>query len=319
MLSFLGSTGIKPPRQSRDMNAINGSDAETFAASMLVTACLGEVRWGSREEDGKKIDLMLSSNHPWVTDDRLTLLVQVKSGATYGEISEKGFKLKTAAISAAKRTSHSICVVWVDRDTAKSYWAYIHPDTLVANGNYGDHHTIDPATLYDLARCHAKPFNRNFGGSGIIVRERLGDFKLRRANALKKYRTLKETISPVLGKIEFTRYGWRHMFRSGRLSQHKQSTINIIPYLHHILQQHPSYHALTDCKRWEADGYLYRSTEHLLRFSKIYTKKHGEAQKRGEVIIKVTEEIRFPKNWRDDAMLSQKVNRRVILKSAYSK
>jgi hypothetical protein len=319
MLSLLSSKAIKKPDQGRSSNSLNGSDAETLAATSLVKACLGEIRWGSREEDGSKIDLLLSYSHPWLKGERVILLVQVKSGSTYGETTGKGFKLKTSALAAAKRTSHSICIIWIDRDTSKEYWAYIHPNTLYSPREYGEQHKVNPATLYDLTRCATHPSNRNIGGRGVIIRQRSGNFRDRRKTVNDGYRNQKTAISPVMGTIEFTRYGWRHMFRSNRSAKYKQSSIEVIPYLPNILKHHPSAHAITDIKTWEAHDYIYRSSEHLLKFSEAQFKENSAQPQKAEVIIKLMEEIRYPKNWRTEAMLSQKISRRVVLKSAYCK
>ena len=67
---------------SRKNNHDNGNEAEFLSASSLISAFGAEIRWGSRNEDGSKIDLFISFNHPW-KEDRIILLVQIKSGNGY--------------------------------------------------------------------------------------------------------------------------------------------------------------------------------------------------------------------------------------------
>jgi hypothetical protein len=80
MGSLLKSKKILPPDQSKSSNSLNGSDAETLAASLMVTACRGEVCWGSIEEDNSKIDLILSLERPWYPKERMLVFVCSCSG-----------------------------------------------------------------------------------------------------------------------------------------------------------------------------------------------------------------------------------------------
>ncbi|MBO6701108.1 MAG: hypothetical protein JJ921_02130 [Pseudomonadales bacterium] len=318
--SLLKSRPILPPNQTRAFNHLNGSDAESLAASRLVTACRGEICWGSREEDNRKIDLILSCDHPWYPGERLLILSQVKSGDTFGMRNELGFKLKGAALRAAKRTSHSVCMVWVDRSTGESFWAYVHPDTKLTPRDYGLHHKITPATVFDLARCMSRNISNMKGGRGIVVRSRTGNVTERRKTVRSTYRSLASVFSPTLGKIELTRLGWRHMLRSGRSQANKKASLELIPYLPKLVAQTPTTNAVTNIKEWKSDDYTYRVTEHLLRYSEVsYSEKNQTGTKNIEVILKVLEEIRYPTDWQNDAMLSQRVERRLVLKSAYHK
>ena len=320
MRSLLKSKKIKAPDQSRSSNSLNGSDAETLAASLIVIACRGEVCWGSREEDNSKIDLILSSEHPWHPKERMLVLIQVKSGETYGTKTSQGFILKKAAIKAAKRTSHSICIIWICRDSNQAFWSYIHPNSLVSSREYSFYHQVSPATLYDLARCMSKNTTNAYGGNGVIIRQREGNLINRRRLVYIDYKNKDEIFSPALGTIELTRLGWRHMFRANRSAAYKQTSLDLIPYLERIISQSPTDHAITSYSEWERNGFVYRSTEHLLKYDKVmYSAKQRSERQPTSVVIKTIEEIRYPKNWQANAMLSQIVDRRVVLKSAYYK
>lgn len=320
MRSLLKSKKIVAPDQSVRSNAKNGSDAETLAASLMVSACRGEVCWGSREEDNSKIDLILSTEHPWYSKERMLVLIQVKSGATYGRKIPQGFYLESAAIKAAIRTSHAICVVWVCRETNEAFWSYVHPESRVSSRAYGLYHRVSPATLYDLARCMSKTTTNEIGGTGIIIRRKEGNLSNRRKLVFSGYKNLEKIFSPTLGYIECTRLGWRHMFRANRSANYKQMSLDLIPYLEKIVSQAPTDHAITSNEEWKNKNFIYRSTEHLLKYEKVMcsTKKKTGIQP-VTAIIKVIEEIRYPKSWQKSAMLSQHIDRRVVLKSAYYK
>lgn len=318
--SLLLSSQYIFPLQDRAHNAINGSDSESYAMAKFLLACRGEGFWGSREEDSSKIDLIFSFEHPWFKGERSLVLTQVKSGASYGRMYDKGFELKARAKKSAIRTSHSVCVVWVDRDCNKLFWAYIHPETSVRNQRYGAHHEVCPATVFDLARCMSGVNTGTRGARGLIIRKRSSGVTDRRKKVKEAYKSFSTVNSPVLGTIHLTRLGWRHMFRSGRREENKASSLNIIPYLNILLTRSPSDHVITESSRFSNRGFSYQIREHLLKYEglALSTKNNG-SEKDLVAYIRLIEEIKYPDNWEEKAMLSQQVARRVVLKSAYYK
>lgn len=320
MTSLLKSSTPHKPKQGRAQNAINGSDAESFALARIVLACRGEGHWGSREEDNSKIDLILSSEHPWSKGERMLLLCQVKSGKSFGERLGEGFLLKAAAKKAAKRTTHNICVVWVDRDDDEIFWADLNPQSNLDTQLYGSHHKVTPAMAFDLARSSSELVNANIGGKGLTIPQTAGAVSMRRRSALNTYRSLGKLHSPVLGDIEMTRYGWRHMFRRSRAAENKSASIDLIPHLPKLVTRCPSRSTVTATNYYSTGEYEYRSCDHLLEFDGMRVLALGNPiQKSARAYIKVTEEIRYPTDWASRAMLSQVVDRRVVLKSAYYK
>jgi len=318
--SLLVSASLPRPLQDRAHNPINGGDAESFAMAKLVLACRGEGQWSSREEDSSKIDLIFSCEHPWYPGERLFVLTQVKSGSTYGEVTEKGFRLKENAKKAARRTSHGICVVWVDRDANRTWWAYVHPDVSSGPQEYGLYHEVSPATVYDLARCMSVRRQGATGAKGIIVRRRTSSLTARRKRVRDIYRGFKRVKSPILGEVELTRTGWRHMLRGGRLKENKAASLDLIPHLGRLLLRWPSSQAITASQHFQRNGYWYRRCEHLLKYNNL-TVSDASTETSGNQVayIRLIEEVRYPDDWESKVMRSQLVERRVVLKSAYFK
>ena len=322
MSNLLISRKPRSTSQTRAENSVNGGDAETFAMAKVVLACRGEGQWGSREDDNSKIDLIFSSRHPWHAGERMLVLCQVKSGAAYGATlpARTGFKLMGAAKTAAKRSSHDICVVWVDRDADRAFWAYIHPDTRSDVQLYAGHHEISPAMIFDLARCMAsRRRGGSEGGNGVMLPPEAHDFRAQRKAALVSYRQTKTVRSPILGDIEFTKVGWRHMFRKSRSARNKSASANIIPRLRPLLQSHPSSNVITSMYIQEIDGMTYRKCEHLLKFAKVNIRDNSRGFRNIVAHVRIMEEIRYPTDWDQKSMLSQIVERRLALKSAYYK
>jgi hypothetical protein len=320
MRSLLLSEPLPIPLQGRAQNPINGSDSESYALAKIILACRGEGHWGSREEDNSKIDLFFSAQHPWHENERLIIFTQVKSGESYGSTLTHGFKLKATAKRAAIRTTHPVCVVWVDRDNNRVFWAYVHPTSTASHQEYGAYHEVGPPMIYDLARCAAIKRTGITGGRGIIIRRRDTDITVRRKNVKVIYQKLDTVVSPALGVIELTRLGWRHMFRNGRSGENKASSIDLIPYLKKMLEQLPTSHAITQHQILDARGNHYRVCEHLLKFDQIRIRKSRSGVLQTVVAhVRLVEEIRYPRNWETNVMLSQLMSRRVVLRSAYWK
>jgi hypothetical protein len=320
MRSLLLSMPPSVPLQGRAQNPINGSDSESYALAKIVLACRGEGHWGSREEDNSKIDIFFSTPHPWHKGERLIVLAQIKSGPSFGASLARGFKLTGKAKNAAIRTSHAVCVAWVDRDANRIFWAYVHPNTTARPQEYGAYHEVAPPMLYDLARCAATKRTGLTGGRGIIVRRRGSELRARRKYVKLAYRSFNKVLCPVLGHIELTRLGWRHMFRRGRRKENKATSLDLVPYLRKLLEQWPSSHAITDHKTFQVNGYIHRVCEHLLKFDQLEVQAgQSEKPERASAHVRIVEEIRYPENWESNVMLSQLVSRRVVLRSAYWK
>lgn len=321
MRFLLENTPYNEPDDSISSNQQNGNEAEVLGAANLLRAMGAEVSWGSRNEDSRKIDLIASYDHPWIDKERVLILVQVKSGSTYGKKTVDGFQLLSAAKKAVMRISHPICLIWIDRKTQSNYWAYIHPNTTPKNQTYKDNHRISPPMRFDIARSQSKFIPNKQGGKGIIMP--YGDFsdlKQRRSTVLNAYRSLKNKnlVNPNLGKVEITRIGWRHMFRKNRAVQNKESSLVVIPYLEKIIQDKPTSIFVSDLINKTIDNYKYRRSEYVLSYEDVKLFKNG-AITNIKVFIRLIEEIRWPENWKSNAYLGQLIERRVSLLNSYYK
>ncbi len=317
LLKFSRKPEIKLDRAH---NSINGSDAESVGASLIVRSTRGEIRWGSREEDNRKIDLILSADHPWIEGDRLNIKLQIKSGEANGSRHEGGFRLNSSVVKDLKKIGSTSCAIWVDRNDGACFWAFIHPNTSDGSHDYGAMHKISPATIYDLARCDTR-FKPGFEADGKKVTisctaQTIGKL---RSKAKKSYKEIGPILNPVLGPVEVTRTGWNHMFRSSRKISGKESSLRVIPHLNHILSNIPSEHFIPEYKIEKYDGMETRSSIHILKYSGVKKYESSTGTSSVEVIVKVQEDIRYPVLWRDTALLSQQIERRVVLISTYYK
>lgn len=317
--SLLKYMSINSRQEARNENVGNGNDAEFLAASDLVMAIGAEISWGSRNEDGRKIDMICSYDHPWIEKERLIFLVQVKSGPSFGKKLTDGFKLKVNAINAAKRTTHPICIIWIDRLSSCVFWAYIHPNTVSRTQDYSNNHIVSPAMRFDIARCQSQFLPLKKGGSGIILKEKSINLIELRKSALAKYKKYQVCglFCPILGNIEVSRIGWRHMFRKTRAKAYKEKSFTTIKYLDKIISDLPSKVYISNSNFFEKSEFKYRTCEYVMVY--VDVKEHNSTLNRVKVIVRVLEEIRWPLDWTRNSTLTQFIERRNVLLSCYYK
>lgn len=299
---------------TRNLNSQNGNDSEILSASSLINAFNAEIRWGSRNEDNSKIDMFISYDHPWCAGERIILLIQVKGGPQYGAIDNGVIKFYKRSFVEAKRSLNNICFVWNDYHSGHSYWAYIHPNTNVKLTQFGANHLVTPCIRFEIARCISRfhAFNKK-GGKGIIMnfnatQSPIKDYRKEKRKLYNSYGTI---ANPLLGNIEITELGWQHILRKSRVKQYKSDSLYIIPYLKQILDQQPSRHWVNSFSKYSRKTFEFCQYEHVLSYENVKTNTDIQ----GKVIIKLLEEIGYPKSWSYEPLLSQKIIRRVVFKS----
>lgn len=248
---------------SREHNHLNGGDAESYGAALLLSATRGQISWGSREEDSKKTDLKFFAIHPWLKDVPLNIPIQIKSGKSNGEATKDGFKLKSIVVNSVKRAGTSCLVIWIDNETGNGYWAYIHPNTESRTKEYGSLHRISPETLYDVARCDTrfKP-GFNSGGKRITISCKEKSISQLRAIAKSRYCRQMSIVNPVLGEVNLTRTGWRHMFRKSRNLSGKEASLRVIPHVATLLNNIPDEHFIPEYTYTKSGQFNIRSSAH---------------------------------------------------------
>lgn len=299
---------------SRNKNSQNGNDSEVIVASNVLQALGAEISWGSRNEDNSKIDLLISFKHPWNTGQRTLLLAQVKSGDSFGKVDNK-IKIYKRGIIEAKKSLNNILLIWFDHSTKENYWLYVHQNTHPRVSTLGRNHVLSPATRFEVARCANKNITNNqFNSRGLTLNFKPDILKITeyRKEVKSIYRKHNEVINPLYGNIVFTNFGWNHMFRKSRLKKYKFDSLIIIPYLKQLLRFQPDRHWINKFEIKNHKENIIYTYEHVLRYENI---KNNETEETHEIVIKLIEEVGFPENWKVENLLSQKVKRKVVVKS----
>lgn len=336
MLKNAFKNTVKTPLTQTKLNDLNGHDAERYSASSLTLALNARISWASRKEDNAKTDLITTMLHPWFENKVETILTQIKSGNTYAKILQSNhyvFKVEKSQFRVFVNQNHHTLICWVDRDENDIYWLVIKANAKFYRNVYGASHKLSPATRFDLIRV-INGFGDRDGGKGLQFADYTGNrkyscykyndatFKKIRNIAKKEYNRLKnnEFISNIFGEIQVTNYGWRHITRESRWNDYKVASYEIIPILGHILTRSPSKHFIQNYwSESDADN-EYRKIEYLLEYHNIIKCNKDTSIISGtEVFVKLIEIIKYPKEWKNNAQLSQSIERRVFFKSIYYK
>ncbi len=315
---LLGSSRLPQVKTNGVFNILNGNDSEILSASQLIIALKAEVKWGSRNEDNSKIDLLLSFEHPW-TSNRIFVLSQVKTGYEKQiKVDEEGYFIVGGnVIKNIKRTINTILFTWVQRNTGKCYWANIYSTTPQKKIKFGQNHLLSPATRYELTIKFnwANQIHRH--GKGVRLKNGLfsANITSARNECRKIYKSLNSINNPIFGEISLTRLGWNHMFRKSRSLKFKKASMELVPNLGIILRQAPDKYWINNFIVYQMNSYCFWHYEYVLKYFNV----KDQSAKRIEIVIKIIEEIAFPVNWLIDPFLSQKVKRIVTFKSCSKK
>jgi len=319
------------PQKTFQFIGSNGFDGERLGSAQLTLALNSRISWASRKEDNSKIDLIVTFEHPWKNNEIEVILTQIKSGFSYANIVSGKLKIKKSEFAHYKNRNHSSLICWLNQDSNEFYWFIIRANASYFRSEYNSSHKLNPSSRFDIKRI-LNSFNDKDGGKGLKFKTKSFDrqrdkynfdeFKLLRKKAKESYNGLKkhDYESPLFGLIEFTRIGWRHITRESRLNEYKVASYEIIPLLKNIIIKAPSKHYIQTTLE-ELDNFeIYRQNEYLLEYQNIIIlNKTTNSEFKTRVYIKLIEAIRYPKNWKENALLSQQVHRRVIFKSIYYK
>ena len=192
--------GLPHPKASdkKKLNNKNGLDSEVFAGAYLIMATGGELSWGSRAEDGNKIDLLLSFPNQWGSRGRKIVLAQVKSGPSYGKVHlKKGVmeaELFRKVFEKSFTGTNDMLLLWVDRKKNRCFWTYVFRGARPAKRMLHARQLISPALRYDLARIIGS--RQKDGGRGLLFSATAHDFRTLRASA-------QRFIVPMQAKTSF--------------------------------------------------------------------------------------------------------------------
>lgn len=304
-------------------NKADGAAGGRYAAGLLSAALGAEASHTSMDEDGAKVDLKLSLRNVYSKNSLITAHCQVKHGKSYranpGEPADNAIKLRnieSSTLEALRFGGQPALLIWVPPSPSNTvYWEIIPPGKkkktpIIIN----PFQVVTPGLSYELCRYYnnltkTQPFSQvTLEKNPIVLSEKLGRLE---------YGNLKNTCfkSPIAGEINITRFAWRHITRRSRSTKARTESLEILSQLKNFLPRNPTKYATT---RYPA---LIHSKSVLETRDLLFT--YDNAIRKGSesfrLLVRIREEIRYPKLWRTLPLSTDDVQQRATLMSWWYK
>jgi hypothetical protein len=301
----------------------DGAAGGRFAAGILSVALCAEASHATMDEDGAKVDLKLSLRNVFSSGSLITVHCQVKHGKSYranaGAPPESDIQLKgidSSTLDGLRYGGQPALLVWVPpppSDTA--YWDFIRPDKPKKTPiRINASRKVTPSLAYELCRFYNSIRNSSdFTQITIPVSSVNPSEKQGREN----YAALKhqDFHNPLVGRLCITRTAWRHITRRSRSTNARKASLEVLPKLEHFLSSNPTRYATTRYRPLINSKTVFEHRDLLLRYDKA-VRKDG---KNYQLLVRIREEICYPRLWNKLPLGAQDVKQRATLVSWWYK
>jgi hypothetical protein len=301
-------------------NKADGAAGARRAAALLGIALCAETNYTSLDEDAAKVDLKISFRHAFQENKLLTFHCQVKSGISYlaRSSNKKTIKLRIDrdTITALMSSTGPALIAWVPPPPSERvYWyafdARREPKTPI---QFPRNQYISPLLRYDLTRA--------FTYSLWTIRLPRQD--VAKANkesifyrAKEEYKELKNQnwTNPLVGTLNVTRFGWRHVTRRSKVESKRQGSLRIVPYLKRYFNSPPDRYVIGDLKA-KVVGSRTQITRYILFWYRNALRIDGD---RYALLLRIREDISYPTKWERYPLGLSDVNQKATLASWWCK
>jgi len=295
-----------------------GEFGEQEARSRLERALIGAgVRFSGASDKG--LDLLMQFESPAPDPQPLHVAVQVKTGESFARPDGARWRVQNLDPSRFRQWTRSkvpVLFVWVrPTSPAECYWALIKRDSSREHFTIGKRAYVTPVLRNDLWLELARE------GDAVSVPAELLRPPLSvglRLHAKDYYRNSllgSHVINPVIGRVNFTWNGWRHLTRRGRRPSHIHQSLMLLPSASAALAGAVRFAGLRRLShvvrgQWVVDTRLIALRGVQLRF-----KNRAPA----DVAVVVRERVFYPAGWMSDVRLHANIRREVTFHSIYEK
>lgn len=280
-------------------NKADGEAGGRRAAALLSAALCAESSHATLNEDWAKVDLKLAFRNSFSPSSLITVHAQIKTGVSYKAKSTTPQvvtlqNVDDATVGALQDGTQPALIAWVPPSgSQRIYWHLVKPrgsknlPIKIPRSNY-----VRPSLQIDISRHHVYLSNRK-GFPQITLPSPVPQDL--RANAIAEYKKLQHApiSNPVCGSVFVTRRGWRHVTRRSRQSLKRERSFMLLPYLRTILGHSPSRYLVTKPLVRLVGARIHETREVLLWYEHAI-KLNDIAS---EVLVRIVEEIDYPKSW----------------------
>lgn len=302
-------------------NAQRGIAAEGDVAGFLTKVLFARTfRLEGPADLGRDLFIQFPSVSP--LGGAMDLTAQVKSGLSFGKDVGRAWKMQNLdpiRFRQWQRSTSPVALVWIPDPSSSNtaYWKLIRPTSSRTHLYISKRSTITPTMRYDLNILLSNQGQRQ----GFKYPLPLLDVPLNtgiRTRAKTYYREKlqgRKVQHEVLGSVEFTWAGWRHVTHQRRVPAHIQGSLALLPLVPTLIT-HGSRVVGLRRLRPNIRGSMY-SDQRLVACEYKNIPLQGRSPAR--IIIVLKETISYPLNWTARTFTPEDVQRRVTFVCVYEK
>lgn len=298
-----------------------GNAGENLAASVLSLIFNGEaLRETMRGEGIGALDLQLKYPVNFPIQTHAQVAVQVKTGASFGRWTPTKNRWRLQNIDKDhlkkwKATNQPVILIWVRLDPeTKIYWKLIDKKTPIETLSVSENHILTPASRFEIERLIHKQ-REPISGMGRFTVPAFTTTAQVREWSRPKFSKIRGIVSTCLGTISISNYAWRHLTRITRAQSHIRDSLTVLPFAIQILEKTP--HQIQTLP-----GTTVQNGNKILVNRKVlavYRNVHFSDKGYCVVYVRLDKQIIYEDNWKEKALIRQKVFQVLRLESIYRK
>jgi hypothetical protein len=281
-----------------------GDPGERLAASSLTLAMLGQVHWGTSQDDDHKTDLRLVYSSPF-SGERLELKCQAKTGDSFGDWTPTKQRYRIDLDPATREMWHKntlpTLLVWLPQSSstglpAEPLYALIPPKRGRKEPIYfSKSAVVSPAMLFDVARRHhmvISPYSirlRTFKAAGSLSES------LQRLKGA-RHDKLRFPNAKLFRHLRITSRAFRHVSRRARPIPRRRLCAATVEFLPKLLEERPRRLQTLETRASTALGRVNAVSLLLLEYSNAYRSDANEVY---SLFVRIREQVSFPEKWRE--------------------
>lgn len=298
-----------------------GNAGESLAASILSLIFNGEaLRETMRGEGIGALDLQLKYPVDFPSPTHAQVAVQVKTGASFGRWTPTKNRWRLQGIDREhlrkwKDTNQPVILIWVRLDPGtKIYWKLIDKKTPIETLSVSENHILTPASRFEIERLIHKQ-RRPASGMGRFTVPTFATTAQVREWSRPRFSKIRGVVSCCLGKVSISNYAWRHLTRITRSQSHIRDSLTTLPYAQNILANTPHQIQTLPGITVQNGNKITVSRKVLAVYRNVHFSDKGDCV----VYVRLDEKITYEDNWKEKALIRQKLCQELKLESIYRK
>ena len=298
-----------------------GNAGENLAGSVLSLIFNGEaLRETMRGEGIGALDLQLKYPVNFPSPTHAQVAVQVKTGSSFGRWTPTKNRWRLQNIDKDhlrkwKANNQPVILIWVRLDPeTKIYWKLIDKKTPIETLSVSENHILTPASRFEIERLIHKQ-REPIRGMGRFTVPVFTTTAQVREWSRPRFSKIRGIVSSCLGTISISNYAWRHLTRITRAQSHIRDSLTVLPFAKQILGKTPHQIQTLPGTTVQNGNKIFVNRKVLAVYRNVHFSDKGNCV----VYVRLDEQIIYEDNWKERALIRQKVFQELRLESIYRK